>query len=262
MRLSFPPRGRPTACNFAQVIWRTWLSLATAACALVVWAGPAWADPVDPAGPDIQPVAAAEAAPPPVDDGTVISSPPETAKTLDGWTMTVGGKDETQRVIAPLTTAVSSREYEVGGTFTGSLKNPSGAPAPAKGVLEVGYQIGCGIDMTTGTGVLLGGSAGASAGLTTAGGIGFSRLPAFYLPNAGVNIGGSVAVSLKPGVINTVPITKKAYGSAEPWVWVSHQRIKIDGCVGQSFIRSFALLSKSTDEGEEIAAWYGATKMV
>ena len=243
--------------------WSTWRGVAGVACAMVASAGPAWADPVDPAGPDVQPVAAAEAAPPPVDDGKVISSPPETAKTLDGWTMTVGGKDETQRVIAPLTTAVSSREYEVGGTFTGSLKDPSGAPAPAKGVLEVGYQIGCGIDMTTGTGVLLGGSAGGSAGLTTIGG--FSILEptnAVLFPNAGVNVGGSVAVSLKPGVINVVPITKKAYASSEPWVWVSHQRIKIDGCVGQSFIRSFALLSKSTDEGDEIASWYGTTKMV
>lgn len=243
---------------------RTWLSAAAAAIALCAAAGPAWADPVDPAGPDIQPVAAAEAAPPPVDDGKVVSSPPETIKTMDGWTITVGGKDETQLVIAPLTTALSSREYEVGGTFTGSLKNPSGAPAPAKGVLEVGYQIGCGIDMTTGTGVLLGGSAGASAGLTTLGPLSIFNptLPNAWLPNAGVNIGGSIAVSLKPGVINVVPITKKAYGGSDPWVWVSHQRIKIDGCVGQSFIRSFALLSKSTDEGEEIAAWYGATKMV
>jgi len=230
--------------------------MAAAAC-------PAWADPAEPAGPDIQPVAAAEAAPPPADDGKVVSSPPETAQTLDGWTLTIGGKDETQLVIAPLTTALSSREYEVGGTFTGSLRDPSGAPAPAKGVLEVGYQIGCGIDMSTGTGVLLGGAAGASAGLTTAGGCGVTHpLQGFYLPNAGVNIGGSVAVSLKPGIINIVPITKKAYGSSNPWVWVSHQRIKIDGCVGQSFIRSFALLSKSTDEGDEIAAWYGATKMV
>ena len=150
-------RERPTACNFAQVSWRTWRGVAAVACAMVASAGPAWADPVDPAGPDVQPVAAAEATPPPIDDGKVISSPPETAKTLDGWTMTIGGEDETQRVIAPLTTAVSSREYEVGGTFTGSLKDPSGAPAPAKGVLEVGYQIGCGIDMTTGTGVVLGG---------------------------------------------------------------------------------------------------------
>jgi hypothetical protein len=244
--------------------WRTWCSLTGATFAVFASAGPAWADPADPAGPDIQPVAATEAAPPPVDDGKVVSSPPETAKTLDGWTMVIGGKDETQRVIAPLTTALSSREYEVGGTFTGSLKDPSGAPAPAKGVLEVGYQIGCGIDMSTGTGVLLGGAVGGSAGLTTFGGLSILDLspPNFWLPNAGVNIGGSVAVSLKPGIINVVPITKKAYGSSEPWVWVSHQRIKIDGCVGQSFIRSFALLSKSTDEGDEIAAWYGATKMV
>ena len=243
--------------------WRTRCSLAGAAFAVVASAGPAWADPVDPAGPGIQPAAAAEAAPPPVDDGKVVSSPPETAKTLDGWTMTIGGKDETQLVIAPLTTAVSSREYVVGGTFTGSLKNPSGVPAPGKGVLEVGYQIGCGIDMSTGTGVLLGGSAGASAGLTTLGGLSFlNPTPFVPIPNAGVNVGGSVAVSLKPGVINIVPITKKAYASSEPWVWVSHQRIKIDGCVGQSFIRSFALLSRSSDEGDEIAAWFGATKMV
>jgi len=247
---------------------------------VVAPACPAWADPADPAGPDIQPVAAAEAAPPPggtpapgapaaepapppVDDGTVVSSPPETATTLDGWTLTVGGKDETQLVIAPLTTALSSREYEVGGTFTGSLRNPSGVAAPGKGVLEVGYQIGCGIDMSTGTGVLLGGSAGGSAGLATF--QGFSILnptPIVLVPNAGINVGGSVAVSLKPGVINVVPITKKVYASSDPYVWVSHQRIKIDGCVGQSFIRSFALLSRSTDEGDEIAAWYGATKMV
>jgi len=244
-------------------MWRTWLSVAAAAIAVFASACPAWADPADPAGPDIQPVAAAEATPPPADDGKVVSSPPETATTLDGWTLTIGGKDETQLVIAPLTTALSSREYEVGGTFTGSLKDPSGAPAPAKGVLEVGYQIGCGIDMSTGTGVLLGGAAGGSAGLTTFQGLSIlNPTPLILFPNAGVNIGGNVAVSLKPGIINVVPITKKAYGSSEPWVWVSHQRIKIDGCVGQSFIRSFALLSKSTDEGDEIAAWYGATKMV
>jgi hypothetical protein len=240
--------------------WRTWCSLAGAGFAIATSTCPAWAEP---AGPDIQPVAASEASPPPADDGKVVSSPPETAHTLDGWTMTVGGKDETQVVIAPLTTALSSREYEVGGTFTGSLKDPSGTPAPAKGVLEVGYQIGCGIDMTTGTGVLLGGTAGGNAGITTFGGLSIlNPVPAVLFPNAGVNVGGSVAVSLKPGIINVIPITKKAYASSDPWVWVSHQRIKIDGCVGQSFIRSFALLSKATAEGDEIASWYGATKMV
>ena len=241
-------------------------SVVAAVCALAATVvpasiGPAWADPADPAGPDIQPVAA-ESAPPPVDDGKVVSSPPEITKSPDGWTLTVGGKDETQMVIAPLTTAISSREYEVGGTFVGSLKDPSGAAAPGKGVLEAGYQIGCGIDMTTGNGVLIGGNAGASGGLATAGGIGVSRPISLLLPNAGVNVGGNVAVSLKPGIINVVPVTKKSYGSAEPWVWISHQRIKIDGCVGQSFVRSYAILTRSTDEGDAIAAWYGTTKVV
>lgn len=239
-----------------------------AVVALVTLAGTASADPADPAGPDVQPAAAAAEAAvvpaaAPIDDGKVPSNPPEVYKAPDGWTLTVGGKDETQLVIAPLTTAISSREYEVGGVFTGSLKGPSGAPAPAKGVLEVGYQIGCGIDMTTGTGVLLNGNAGLAAGLTTIGAR-LSRIDPglLYLPSAGVSAGGGVGVSLKPGIVNTIPVTKKTYGGAEPWVWVSHQRIKIDGCVGQSFIRSFAVLSKASDEGDAIAAWYGVTKMV
>ncbi len=39
-------------------------------------------------------------------------------------------------------------------------------------------------------------------------------------------------------------------------------RIKIDGCVGESFIRSFALLTRSTDESDAILAYYGETKKV
>ena len=118
------------------------------------------------------------------------------------------GKDEVQRAIAPLTTAISTREYQVSGTFTGSLKGPGGGPA--KGVLEVGYQIGCGIEMTTGNGVLLSGNAGGAAGL----GVGITpglTLGDFYLPQIGGSVGGGVAVSLKPGLVNIVPITKKNF---------------------------------------------------
>jgi len=32
--------------------------------------------------------------------------------------------------------------------------------------------------------------------------------------------------------------------------------------VGESFIRSYAILTKSTDEGEAILSWYGVTKAV
>ena len=36
----------------------------------------------------------------------------------------MSARDETQRVTAPLTTAISTREYEVGGIYSGSLVGP------------------------------------------------------------------------------------------------------------------------------------------
>lgn len=224
--------------------------------ALVALAGPASADPSDPAGPEIQPVAAAADAVPPVDDGKVASNPPITDKSPDGWIMTVGGKDEVQRPIAPLTTAISTREYQVSGNFIGSLKGPGGGPA--KGVLEVGYQIGCGIEMTTGNGVIVSGNAGGAAGI----GIGIGGPVDLEIPSIGASIGGGVAVSLKPGLVNIVPVTKKAFGGTAPWVSIHNFRIKIDGCVGQSFIRSYATLAKTSDDGDSILSWYGVTKTV
>ena len=239
-----------------------------ACIALIACATPAWADPADPAAPDVQPAAAEvapefapEAVPPPVDDGKVASSPPKVTKSPDGWTLTLSAREEIQRPVAPLTTAISTREYQVGGLFEGSLQGPGTAP---KGVLEVGYQIGCGIDMSTGNGVALGGNAAITGGLGTLGPFSISNPFAalLVLPTAGVNIGGNIAVSLKPGIVNVVPVAKKTFTGAQPWVSITNQRIKIDGCVGQSFIRSYAIMSKTTDEGDAIAAWYGVTKQL
>ena len=54
----------------------------------------------------------------------------------------------------------------------------------------------------------------------------------------------------------------KEFKGTEPWVMISNFRVKIDGCVGQSFIRSYAVLTRSTDESEAVLAWYGTTKVV
>ena len=234
-------------------------SAAIAVAILIAVAGPASADPADPAdpnGPEIQPVAGVETAPP-ADDGKVASPPPITDKSPDGWIMTVGGQDEVQRPVPPLTTAISTREYQVSGTFTGSLKGPGGGPA--KGVLEVGYQIGCGIDMTTGNGVIVSGNMGGAAG------IGIGILPSGTdreIPSIGASIGGGAAVSLKPGLINIVPVTRKSFVGTAPWVGIHKFQLKIDGCVGQSFIRSYATLAKSNDDGDGILSWYGNTKTI
>ena len=83
---------------------------------------------------------------PPPDTGVVASSDPAVVTSPDGWVLTVAAKDETQLPIAPLTTAVSSREYLVGGTFTGTVTG-GGKTTLSGGVLEAGYQIGCGIEL-------------------------------------------------------------------------------------------------------------------
>ena len=225
-----------------------------------VAASPAHADP-EPS--DIAPVAATSApaaeAAPPVDDGKVVSGAPTTTKSPDGWTLSLSSKDETQLPVAPLTTAISTREYAVGGVFNGSLKGPGGTP---KGVFEVGYQIGCGIDMSTSNGVALTGTAGLNPSIGYFGLDFPGVLPDGIVPGIGANIAGGITVGLKPGIINTIPITKKQYNSTDPWVSISNFRIKIDGCVGESFIRSYATLMKSTEQGDAILSWYGATKAV
>lgn len=223
-------------------------------------AAPADQAPPAPGDPSAVPVAATDPATPPPDDGRVASSPPVTTKSPDGWTLTVSAKDEFQRPVAPLTTAISTREYEVSGVFNGTLAG-GGGETPG-GVFEVGYQIGCGIDMSTSNGVSLTGTAGVNPSI---GYFGFDFpgvQPDGLLPAIGANINGGITVGLKPGLINTIPVTKKKFESAKPWVSISKFRIKIDGCVGESFVRSYATLAKSDKAGDAILSWYGVTKAV
>lgn len=228
--------------------------------------------PVASADPEVEPVVEAadtepapqEGAPPPegvVPEGPVHlveSSPPAVTESPDGWTLTVSAEDETQRVIQPLTTAVSTREYEVGGLFNAKMEGPDEADPP-EGTFEVGYQIGCGIDMSTSNGVVMSGSLGFTPGLGIAGlGSGATTgIPTFLTP-----ISGSLAVALKPGIINVVPVSKKEFEGAEPWIQITGFRVKIDGCVGESFIRSYAFLTRSTKVSDAILGYYGVTKKV
>ena len=238
---------------------------ATFAVASALIAPQASADPE--AEPAVEPVVeAAEAAPAPPEGvpppegpvDLVESSPPATTKSPDGWTLTVSAKDETQRVIQPLTTAVSTREYEVGGVFNASMSGPE-EDEPPEGTFEVGYQIGCGIDMSTSNGVVMSGSLGLTPGLGLAGlgTAGMTGIPTLLSP-----LSGTLAVALKPGIINVIPVTKKDFKGAEPWVQITGFRVKIDGCVGESFIRSYAFLTRSTNLSDAILGYYGVTKKV
>ena len=43
---------------------------------------------------------------------------------------------------------------------------------------------------------------------------------------------------------------------------ISNFHVKIDGCVGQSFIRSYATLTRQTDQSDVVLSYVGVTKAV
>ncbi|OAN34805.1 MspA family porin [Mycolicibacterium iranicum] len=201
------------------------------------------------------PAATAQPAPPPPapvpppPNAVVMSGPPGVLVTPDGWRLEVVGANESQQPVAPLTTAVSSREYLFGGTYTGTITG-EGSTKLAGGTMEVGAQIGCGIisdeqEINPG------------AGFTP--GIG---LPLVGPPTLGLSVNLQGKVYLSPGTVTTVPINKKSFKGTSTRVSINGVRIKTDQCAGQSFIRSYATLTSSTDNTDDVITYLGVTKVV
>ncbi|WP_078327094.1 MspA family porin [Mycobacteroides salmoniphilum] len=225
----------------------------TAVCALAASAPLALAEPGDDPAP-VQPVADAPP-PPPGDPGFMPSAEPGTLPTPDGWILAVAAKDESILPVAPLTTALSSREYIVGGTFIGGVKG-SGKTKLAGGTLEAGYQIGCGIN--GGPVELMGG-----AGITPGIGAGLNNTGlASASASVGVSVVGQIKVGLRPGTVTIVPVNKKTFEGTTTRTTITGFRIKIDGCVGQSFIRSYATFTSSTENTDDVVTYMGITKAV
>jgi hypothetical protein len=229
------------------------LATLAASCLLVGMIHPAaaMADPTaDPADPppgaaEVVPLAAAA---PPLDTGVVASEAPGIAKTLDGRTLTVLGKNETQLPVAPLTTSLSSRDWLVGGTFTGTTTG-----SVAGGTLEVGYQIGCGVEMDK---VKLNGTIAGTFGNSTLGIGGFNAPGTISTP-----ITGQIEVLPRPGTITNVTVDKKEFKATSVRVTLRDIHIKVDNCVGASSLRSYAILTSSSTDDDDIVAYYGVTKV-
>jgi len=223
-----------------------------AVCTLVpVGTAPlAAADPVPPPAP-VMP--AADTAPPPDagppgDTGAVASEVPGIAHTQDGRTLTVSAKDETQLPVPPLTTALSSRDWLVGGTFLGDVSG-----SVKGGSLEAGYQIGCGIAMDK---IKLNGSIGISTGTSNL----FSTTAIATIPGISFPIQGQIEVEPRPGEVINVPVDKKSFKGTNSRVTLRDVHIKIDNCVGASSLRSYAVLTSSGTDTDDIVGYYGVTK--
>jgi len=213
---------------------------------------PAVADP--PADPSVQPAANATPAPapaPPV--APIASAPPGTLTTPDGWVLSVSAKSESLEPVASLTNSPWSREYLVDGSFQGTVTG-NGTTKLAGGTLEAGYQIGCGITQDDIESVsTLTGIAGVNLPFTTG-----TIFPLIL----GAQAGQQIKIDLKPGSVNVVPVGKKSFKGTTTHVNINGFRIKVDGCAGQSFIRSYATFTSSTDNTDDVVTYVGVTRAV
>jgi hypothetical protein len=200
---------------------------------------PAAAPAGDPAGPP----------PPPPDNGAVPSEVPGVAHTPDGRTLTVSATNESQLPVAPLTTALSSRDWLVGGTFNGNVTGSVNG-----GTLEAGYQIGCQVAMDK---IKLDGSLGVSTGTGSLTNAGLLTIP------AGISfpIQGVIEVEPRPGEIINVPVDKKTFKGTTTRITLKDVHIKIDNCVGASSLRSYATLTSSGTDSDDIVGYYGVAKV-
>lgn len=200
------------------------------------------AAPADPLAAPAAPAAA------PVDTGAVASDPPGIAKTLDGRTLTVAAKDETQLPVAPLTTSLGARDWLVGGTFTGTTTGDV-----AGGTLEVGYQIGCGVEMD---------KYKLNGGLTgVLGNTNFGAAGVILPPSIALQAQGQFEVEPRPGTITNVTVDKKEFKGTSARVTVKDVHIKVDNCVGASTLRSYAILTSSATDDDDVVAYYGVAKV-
>lgn len=224
---------------------------------IAVGTAPAAVAEPDNAPPPAVPPAAAAAAPMPVpapdaapapDTGAVASEVPGIAKTLDGRTLTVAARDETQLPVAPLTTSLAARDWLVGGTFTGSTTGDV-----AGGTLEVGYQIGCGVEMDK---IKLNGGLTGVLGNTN-----FGQSGVILPPSIALQAQGQIEVEPRPGTVTNVVVDKKSFKGTWARVTVKDIHIKVDNCVGASSLRSYAVLTSSAADDDDIVAYYGVAKV-
>ena len=62
--------------------------------------------------------------------------------------------------------------------------------------------------------------------------------------------------------MSTVTVDKKEYKAAPVRVTLKDTHVKVDGCVGQSFLRSYATMTSATADTDDVVAYYGVTKAV
>ncbi|MGF7120875.1 MspA family porin [Rhodococcus sp. AG1013] len=172
-----------------------------------------------------------------------------TAPTPAG-TLTVTLANDVVEPVPGLTLMPTSREGLVSisavATATGA-----GSQDITSGNLDVGYQVGCAVDV----------SGGVQLAIEMLAGPAITFLPT---PGLGMNfgVGPSILINPKLGTSQDVSLGKQVSYGPESGVSLDAARVKIDGCLGDVTIRPYAVYTVTTDRGSHSVATYGTSRLL
>ena len=168
----------------------------------------------------------------------------QTASTPAG-ALTVTLTDDVVESVPSLTAMPTSSEGVVSASGVATATGP-GAQDITSGTLDVGYQVGCAIDISGGVQLAVETPAGPS-------------LTIFPTPGLGMNFGitPSVLVNPKFGVSQDVSLGKQTVNGPDATVSFHAVDLKVDGCIGGVTVRPYAVYTVTTDHGSHSVATYG-----
>lgn len=169
--------------------------------------------------------------------------------TEDGWELTISKTAEDVQRVPNLAATPFTREGFVTLSATAEIGG-AGRTAVNSGTMQLGYQIGCQADVSNGVTAGLSAAIGPNATVTV-------------VPSPGLAVGASalalpnISATIKPGTVSTITLGTKPLAGPHASISVDQAQIKIDACAGAVSLRSFAMVSISTDTADNSVAAYG-----
>ncbi|TDZ86347.1 MspA [Mycobacteroides salmoniphilum] len=173
----------------------------------------------------------------------------QSADTDDGWHLSAALSRMAINSVPNMAATAFTREGFVTGKAAANIDGNGAIPVNS-GVLVMGLQLGCQIDLSEGGSVDVGADAGVSPGFS-----GGSNLLAMVGPYAEVN--GSISVNLLPGTIKNIVLGKKALKGRAGEIVVHDAHVKVDACGGPVSIRFFTTAMIDTDKSDDSVNVYG-----
>lgn len=177
-----------------------------------------------------------------------------TKTTIDGMTAQASLVNVTVNTVPNLAQSPWTREAFIDATAIGQVDG-EGAADLKSGVLKTGVEVGCNTDVSSGIQTGSSTSAGPSASVT------ISPTPSVDL-GANASLGQSVLVTLKPGMITSVPIGERTLDGPIGAADLSGIHVSVDDCLGPVSVRLYATFTTSGHIADTVVTVYSDPIMI